>query len=115
MWISCGRKSLGRPITIDARLERSAVRTIESAFAAESSEHSAWEPKTASRQFARPASSEHEMPESGPYHDGLSRSRSLPSRAAVFDYIERFYNTRRRYSKLGYISPMEFDHRATLA
>ena len=33
----------------------------------------------------------------------------------VFDYIERFYNPRRRHSKLGYISPMEFEARAMLA
>ena len=33
----------------------------------------------------------------------------------VFDYIERFYNPRLRHSKLGYISPMEFEARAMLA
>lgn len=33
----------------------------------------------------------------------------------VFDYIERFYNPRRRHSKLGYLSPMEFEARAVLA
>ena len=37
------------------------------------------------------------------------------ARADVFDYIERFYNPRRRHSKLGYLSPMEFDARAMLA
>jgi len=37
------------------------------------------------------------------------------ARANVFDYIERFYNPRRRHSKLGYLSPMEFDARAMLA
>ncbi len=37
------------------------------------------------------------------------------ARADVFDYIERFYNPRRRHSKLGYLSPMEFEARATLA
>ncbi|MBY0364113.1 MAG: IS3 family transposase [Phreatobacter sp.] len=37
------------------------------------------------------------------------------ARADVFDYIERFYNPRRRHSKLGYISPMEFEDRAVLA
>jgi transposase InsO family protein len=35
--------------------------------------------------------------------------------ADVFDYIERFYNPRRRHSKLGYLSPMEFEARAMLA
>jgi putative transposase len=37
------------------------------------------------------------------------------ARADVFDYIERFYNPRRRHSKLGYLSPMEFEARAVLA
>ncbi len=32
--------------------------------------------------------------------------------ADMFDYIERFYNPHRRHSKLGYISPMEFEARA---
>ncbi|MCR9178498.1 MAG: IS3 family transposase [Alphaproteobacteria bacterium] len=37
------------------------------------------------------------------------------ARADAFDYIERFYNPRRRHSKLGYLSPMEFEARAMLA
>ena len=37
------------------------------------------------------------------------------ARADIFDYIERFYNPRRRHSKLGYLSPMEFEARAMLA
>ena len=36
------------------------------------------------------------------------------ARADVFDYIERFYNPSRRHSKLGYLSPMEFEARAML-
>jgi putative transposase len=36
------------------------------------------------------------------------------ARADVFDYIERFYNPRRRHSKLGYLSPMAFEDRAML-
>jgi putative transposase len=32
--------------------------------------------------------------------------------ADVFDYIERFYNPRRRHSKLGYLSPMAFEAEA---
>ena len=36
-------------------------------------------------------------------------------RADVFDYIERFYNPPRWYSKLGYLSPMAFEARAMLA
>ena len=37
------------------------------------------------------------------------------ARADVFDYIERFYNRRRRHSTLGYLSPIEFEERAKLA
>ena len=31
------------------------------------------------------------------------------ARADVFDYIERFYNTVRRHSTIGYVSPVEFE------
>ncbi len=34
------------------------------------------------------------------------------ARMAVFDYIECFYNPRRRHSGLGYVSPTEFERRA---
>ena len=34
------------------------------------------------------------------------------ARADVFDYIERFYNPRRRHSTLGYLSPMEYERKA---
>lgn len=34
------------------------------------------------------------------------------ARADVFDCIERFYNPRRRHSKMSYLSPMEFEARA---
>jgi len=37
------------------------------------------------------------------------------AKADVFEYIERFYNPRRRHSKLGYVSPMEFEAKAMLA
>jgi putative transposase len=37
------------------------------------------------------------------------------ARADVFDYIERFYNTIRRHSTIGYLSPAEFENRAALA
>jgi len=42
------------------------------------------------------------------------RSRD-EARADVFDYIERFYNTRRRHSLIGYVSPKEFEKRVGLA
>jgi len=37
------------------------------------------------------------------------------ARADVFDYIERFYNPRRRHSTLGYISPIDFERQANMA
>ena len=37
------------------------------------------------------------------------------ARADVFDYIERFYNPRRRHSTLGYLSPMDYEKRAKSA
>lgn len=37
------------------------------------------------------------------------------ARADVFDYVERFYNPRRRHSTLGYMSPVEFEEKAMLA
>jgi putative transposase len=37
------------------------------------------------------------------------------ARADVFDYIEKFYNTVRRHSTIGYLSPVEFEKRAGLA
>ena len=37
------------------------------------------------------------------------------ARADVFDYTERCYNPRRRHSKPGSLSPMEFEARAMLA
>jgi putative transposase len=36
------------------------------------------------------------------------------ARADVFDYIERFYNTTRRHSTIGYLSPVEFERRVGL-
>ena len=36
------------------------------------------------------------------------------ARADVFDYIERFYNPRRRHSTLGYVGPVEFEKQAML-
>ena len=37
------------------------------------------------------------------------------ARADVFDYIECFYNARRRHSTIGYKSPVEFERLAGLA
>lgn len=37
------------------------------------------------------------------------------ARADLFDYIERFYNTIRRHSTIGYLSPVEFERRVMLA
>lgn len=37
------------------------------------------------------------------------------AKADVFDYIERFYNPKRRHSTLGYLGPMEFEMQAEFA
>jgi putative transposase len=37
------------------------------------------------------------------------------AKADVFDYIECFYNPRRRHSTLGYLSPIDFEKQAALA
>lgn len=44
----------------------------------------------------------------------LYRTRD-EARADVFDYIERFYNPKRRHSTIGYLSPMEFEQKAGFA
>src|SRR5689334_11575974 len=42
------------------------------------------------------------------------RSRD-EARADVFDYIECFYNPKRRHSTIGYLSPMVFERQVGLA
>jgi hypothetical protein len=37
------------------------------------------------------------------------------AKADVFDYIERFYNLKRRHSTIGYLSSVEFERKAGLA
>ncbi|MDT9601097.1 IS3 family transposase, partial [Sphingosinicella rhizophila] len=37
------------------------------------------------------------------------------AQADVFDYIERFYNPRRRHSTLGYLSPIDFEKQSEVA
>jgi putative transposase len=32
------------------------------------------------------------------------------AKADVFDYVERFYNPRRRHSTIGYLSPVEYEN-----
>jgi putative transposase len=42
------------------------------------------------------------------------RSRNQ-ARADIFDFIERFYNAKRRHSTIGYFSPIEFERRAEVS
>ena len=44
----------------------------------------------------------------------IYRSRA-DAKADVFDYIERFYNSKRRHSTLGYVSPIQFEQQMELA
>lgn len=34
--------------------------------------------------------------------------------SAIFDYVEAFYNPRRRHSSIGHLSPVEFECRHTI-
>ena len=43
--------------------------------------------------------------------DRASFRTRADARLAVFDYIEAFYNPRRRHSAIGYLSPAEFERR----
>ncbi len=43
---------------------------------------------------------------------GATFATRLQARAAIFDYIEGFYNTRRLHSALGYLSSARFEARA---
>lgn len=45
-------------------------------------------------------------------HDADFATRE-EARAAIFEYIEVFYNGQRRHSSLGYVSPMEYEKSAT--
>lgn len=44
--------------------------------------------------------------------DRSSFRNPAEARAAVFEYIEAFYNRRRRHSALGYLSPIEYERQA---
>jgi transposase InsO family protein len=41
-------------------------------------------------------------------HEASFRSRS-EARAAIVEYIEVFYNSKRRHSSLGYVAPAEYE------
>jgi putative transposase len=44
--------------------------------------------------------------------DRVTRHTPAEARAAVFDFIEGWYNPRRRHSSLDYLSPIEFERQA---
>jgi hypothetical protein len=48
------------------------------------------------------------LPRSGCIAIVPTRTRDQ-ARADVFDYIEHFYNPKRRHSTIGYLSPLEFE------
>lgn len=47
--------------------------------------------------------------------DGKVYRTRADAKTEVFDYIERFYNSKRRHSTLGYISPIQFEQQRQLA
>jgi putative transposase len=46
---------------------------------------------------------------------GLTYRTRDEARADVFDYIEPFYNPKRRHSTIGYLSPIKFESQVGLA
>jgi len=44
--------------------------------------------------------------------NGKVYSTRNQARADVFDYVERFYNARRRHSTIGFVSPVEYENAA---
>lgn len=42
---------------------------------------------------------------------GAARMDGEEARIAVFDYLEAWYNPRRRHSSLDYASPLEFERK----
>ncbi len=50
-----------------------------------------------------------------PLFKGAGQNMTAQWVTDVFDYIERLYNTRRRHSSIGYLSPAEFEKRVGLA
>jgi len=53
-------------------------------------------------------------PQNYGYARKVYRSRN-EAKSDVFDYIERFYNPKRRHSTLGGISPMQYEEQGQLA
>lgn len=47
------------------------------------------------------------------FSKGHPFSTRQEARTAIFEYVEGFYNRARRHSTLGYLSPVEFEERAT--
>jgi transposase InsO family protein len=45
--------------------------------------------------------------------DSAKRTAPETRRELMYDYIERFYNPKRRHSTIGYLSPMEFESSAS--
>jgi putative transposase len=47
--------------------------------------------------------------------DGKVYHTRAEAKADVFDYMERFYNNKRRHSTIGYVSPIQFERQMELA
>lgn len=48
------------------------------------------------------------------FEDAVFERRAV-ARQAVFEFIEVFYNRQRRHSRLGYLTPLEFERQAAAA
>ena len=43
------------------------------------------------------------------YLQGRTLANRATARHGLFDYIERFYNRQRRHTRLGYLSPVQWE------
>ncbi|RWO16082.1 MAG: hypothetical protein EOS08_28240 [Mesorhizobium sp.] len=103
-----------QPLELLARILAALVQAVGFASPPDRHDEGVGEQLCRHLRFHRPADypAREQVDDSG--NRKVYRTRDA-ARADLFDYIERFYNPRRRHSTLGYLSPVEFEERAMLA